>query len=459
MYKLFINGELVEGAKMSPVLNPATEEPLADCPRASKEQLDDAVAAAKAAFPAWAGLTLAERQDYLSKLADVIDAHTDELARLMTQEQGKVLAETTGEVMYSAMLLRYNADRDIPVQVIEDSDTRKVELYRKPLGVVATITPWNFPLVTPIIKAAPALLAGNTVVSKPAPTTPLTLLRFIELAKDVLPAGVFNVIVDENDLGAALVAHPDVAKISFTGSTETGKKVMASAAETVKRVTLELGGNDAAIVLDDSDPKVVAPGLFAKAFVNTGQVCVAIKRIYAPETIYDELCDELATLAKDAIVDDGLSQGTTMGPVQNKMQYEKLKGFLEDAHANGTIIAGGAVMDRPGYFIEPTVVRDISEGSRLVDEEQFGPIVPVIKYESLDDAVERANATSYGLGASVWTSNRARGVEVANKLVAGSVWVNKHDDAFTHIPFGGAKQSGVGVDGIEEYTQLTVINS
>ena len=459
MYRLLIGGRLVEGASTSPVLDPSTGKAFADCPRASRAQLDEAVGAAKAAFDGWSALPLSERQAYLAKVADVIDAHVDELARLMTREQGKILAETTGEVMYAAMLFRYNAERDIPVQTIEDSDTRRVELHRRALGVVATITPWNFPLVTPVIKAAPALLAGNTVVAKPAPTTPLTLLRFGELIADVLPAGVYNVVADDNDLGGALAAHPDVTKISFTGSTATGRKVMATAAEHIKRVTLELGGNDPAIVLDDADPKAVAPGLFAKAFVNTGQVCVAIKRVYAPAALYDELCDELARLATEAVVDDGLAQGATMGPVQNAAQYEKLRGFLDDAAANGTVIAGGNVMDRPGYFIEPTIVRDIAEGSMLVSEEQFGPILPVLSYDDLDDAVARANASPYGLGASIWTSDRARGAEVAKRITAGSVWVNKHDDAFTHIPFGGAKQSGVGVDGIEEYTQLVVINS
>jgi acyl-CoA reductase-like NAD-dependent aldehyde dehydrogenase len=258
--------------------------------------------------------------------------------------------------------------------------------------------------------------------------------------------------------------HPDIRKISFTGSTATGKKVMASAAATLKRITLELGGNDAAIVLDDVDPKKTAAGVFEGAFQNSGQVCLAIKRAYVHESVYDRFCEELVALAKEAIVDDGLKQGTKLGPLQNKMQYEeKVKGFLDDARAHGKVIAGGEAMDRPGYFIQPTIVRDIKEGSRLVDEEQFGPVLPVIKFTDQDDAIRRANATNYGLGASVWSSDSKRAYEVASKIEAGTVWINKHLDLGPHIPFGGAKQSGMGVEfaeeGLAEFTQLQIINA
>jgi acyl-CoA reductase-like NAD-dependent aldehyde dehydrogenase len=311
-------------------------------------------------------------------------------------------------------------------------------------------------------KLPPALLAGNTLVVKPAPTTPLASLKFAELVADILPKGVLNFIADVNDLGDALTHHPDVRKISFTGSTATGKKVMASAAETLKRITLELGGNDAGVVLDDAKPEAVAKGIFDGAFMNSGQVCLAIKRLYVHESIYDRMCNELAQLAEAAIVDDGLKQGTQLGPLQNKMQYEKVKGFLDDAREHGKIIAGGEVMDRPGYFIRPTIVRDIAEGSRLVDEEQFGPVLPVLKYSDTDEVIKRANNTTYGLGASVWSSNLERAHEVASRLEAGTVWINKHLDMAPHIPFGGAKNSGLGVEfaeeGLAEFTQLQVIN-
>jgi len=328
--------------------------------------------------------------------------------------------------------------------------------------VVGAIIPWNFPLLILGFKLPPALLAGNTLVVKPAPTTPLSTLRFAELVKDVLPAGVLNVIADANDLGDPMTKHPDIRKISFTGSTATGQKVMASAAQTLKRITLELGGNDAGIVLDDVDPKTVAPGIFDGAFQNSGQVCLAIKRLYVHESVYDEICDELVAIAKSTVVDDGSKQGTKLGPLQNKMQYEKVKAFLDDAHKNGKVIAGGAAMDRPGYFIAPTIVRDIAEGSKLVDEEQFGPVLPVIKYSDSDDVIRRANASSYGLGASVWSSDPKRAHEIATRIEAGTVWINKHLDMAPHIPFGGAKQSGIGTEfaeeGLAEFTQLQIIN-
>ncbi|MDE2562122.1 MAG: aldehyde dehydrogenase family protein [Sphingomonadales bacterium] len=461
-YKLLIGGKLVDGDAAMDVINPANEEVLATCPRGSEAQLDAAVDAAKDAFRSWRKVPMAERRAMIVKLADAIDARVDEFARLLTQEQGKPLAESTAEIAYTAAFLRYLASLDLESKLIEDNESRRVEMRRKPLGVVGCIIPWNFPVLIVAFKAPVALLAGNTIVIKPSPTTPLTTLRIGELCAEIFPAGVVNIVTDMNDLGARLTSHPDVAKISFTGSTETGKKVMASAASSIKRITLELGGNDAAIVLADADPKAVAPGIFGGATMNAGQVCLAIKRVYAHETIYDELCDELAKLADAAIVDDGLKQGAQIGPLQNRMQYEKVKGFLEDARANGTIIAGGTVEDRPGYFIRPTIVRDVTDGMKIVDEEQFGPILPVIKYSDAEDALVRANASPYGLGGSVWSPDRDKAYELACEMDSGTVWINKHLDFGPNIPFGGAKQSGIGVEfaeeGLYEFTQVQVIN-
>ncbi len=461
-YHLLIGGALVPGETTMPVINPATEEVLTDCPRASKDQLDAAVAAAKAAFPAWAATPITERRRLIGKMADIIETHANDLARILTSEQGKPLADATGEVLGMAGFFRYLASLDLPMRVLERSGDRQVEAYRRPLGVVGAIIPWNFPLLILGFKLPPALLAGNTLGDTRAPTTPLSTLRFAELVKDVLPAGVLNVIADANDLGDPMTKHPDIRKISFTGSTATRQKVMASAAQTLKRITLELGGNDAGIVLDDVDPKTVAPGIFDGAFQNSGQVCLAIKRLYVHESVYDEICDELVAIAKSTVVDDGSKQGTKLGPLQNKMQYEKVKAFLDDAHKNGKVIAGGAAMDRPGYFIAPTIVRDIAEGSKLVDEEQFGPVLPVIKYSDSDDVIRRANASSYGLGASVWSSDPKRAHEIATRIEAGTVWINKHLDMAPHIPFGGAKQSGIGSEfaeeGLAEFTQLQIIN-
>jgi acyl-CoA reductase-like NAD-dependent aldehyde dehydrogenase len=311
-------------------------------------------------------------------------------------------------------------------------------------------------------KVAPALLAGNTVVLKPAATTPLTTLKFGEICNKILPAGVVNVICDNNDLGGVLTSHPEVDKISFTGSTATGKKVMEAAARAVKRVTLELGGNDAAIVLDDADPVEVAGKVFQAAMMNAGQVCLAVKRAYVPAPLYDAFCDELARLANQAVVDEGTAQGAQIGPVQNKMQFEKLKGLLESAKAEGKIIAGGEAIDRDGYFIQPTIVRDVSEDARIVREEQFGPVLPVLSYDDIDDVIARANDTDYGLGGSVWGKDIDRAVSVAEKVQSGTVWVNQHLGLSPVIPFRGAKQSGIGgelgLEGLQEFTQAKIVN-
>ncbi|HEX4183849.1 MAG TPA: aldehyde dehydrogenase family protein [Caulobacteraceae bacterium] len=460
--KLLINGQLEDGELSMDVINPASGEAFTSCPRASKAQLDRAVAAAKAAFPAWSRTPIAERKQALTAIADVIQANANELARLLTQEQGKPIGDATGEVYGAAAFFRYFTMLDLPVKVIDDSEGRKVEAHRRPLGVIGAIVPWNFPLILMAFKVPAALLAGNTIVLKPAATTPLATLRLAELIKDLLPAGVLNVIADANDLGGELTAHPDVRKISFTGSTGTGSKVMAGAAAMLKRITLELGGNDAGIVLDDVDPKTAAPKIFQGAFQNSGQVCIAAKRIYVHESIYDAMCDELAALAEAAVVGDGLEQGTQLGPLQNKMQYDKVLELIEDARKTGNIIAGGVKPDRPGYFIRPTIVRDIADGARLVDEEQFGPVLPVIKYSDPEDALSRANASPYGLGGSIWSSDLDRAYALAERMDSGTVWINKHSELAPNIPFGGSKQSGLGVElgeeGLMEFTQLQVIN-
>jgi acyl-CoA reductase-like NAD-dependent aldehyde dehydrogenase len=461
-YKLLIGGKLVEGDATLEVVNPATEAVFATCARASKAQLDQAVAAAKAAFPAWSATSIDERRKLLLAIADVIQANLADLARLLTQEQGKPLQDATGEIFGAAAFFRYFASLDLPPRVVQDDASGRVEVRRKPLGVVAAIVPWNFPMILMAFKLPAALLAGNTVIVKPAPTTPLTTLKLGELIAGIAPPGVVNIIADANDLGAELTKHPDVRKVSFTGSTETGKKVMASAADALKRVSLELGGNDALIVLDDVDPKAAAPKVYAAAMQNAGQVCIAAKRIYVHESIYDAMCDELAKLAKEAVVGDGLEQGTQMGPLQNKQQFEKVLQFIESAKKDGQIIAGGGRKGDKGYFIEPTIVRDIADGTKLVDEEQFGPVMPVIKYADAADAVARANASIYGLGGSIWAKDTEKAWSLAERMESGTVWVNKHADIQPHLPFGGAKFSGVGSElgeeGLKEFTQVQVLN-
>jgi acyl-CoA reductase-like NAD-dependent aldehyde dehydrogenase len=461
-FKLLINGKLVKGAGTLDVINPATGRTLTAAPRGDRNQLEEAVAAAKAAFPEWSTAPLRVRARLLVKLAEALEAEQSAFARLLTEEQGKPLPEALFEMVHSIASLRYFATLNLPPKVLKEDATQKVVRQHKPLGVVAAITPWNFPLLLLVIKVAPALLAGNTVVAKPAPTTPLTTLKFGELCARTLPPGVVNIIVDQNDLGTALTGHADVAKVAFTGSTATGKKVMENVAGTLKRLTLELGGNDAAIVLEDVDPKEVAPKIYAGAMFNAGQACIAIKRLYVHDSIYDAVCDELGKLARETVVGDGLEQGTQMGPIQNKAQFEKVKGFLQDARQNGTIVAGGGVLERPGYFVQPTIVRDIPDNARLVREEQFGPVLPVLRYSDIDEVIARANDTDFGLGGSVWSSDRDRAFEVAARINSGTVWVNKHLDVGLDTPFAGAKQSGIGAEmgqeGLEEFTQATIIN-
>jgi len=461
-FRLLINGRLVPGVSTFDVTNPATEQVVAACPRADARLLEQAVAAAKAAFPTWSARSIGERRRLLIELADALAARAGEFARLLTQEQGKPLVYATGEVDSAVGMLRTFASMDLPVKVLKETERSRIIEHRTPLGVVAAITPWNFPVAILINKVAPALLAGNTVVAKPAPTTPLTSLLFGELCARILPEGVVNVIADLNDLGSALTSHPDVAKVTFTGSTATGKKVLASVSDTLKRSTLELGGNDAAIVLDDADVAKVAPQIFFWSMFNSGQVCLAIKRVYAHDSIYDELCTQLAQLAEAAIVGDGQDPETQLGPLQNRRQFEKVQGFIEDARRDGKIVAGGKIGEGPGYFIRPTIVRDIADDARLVREEQFGPVLPILRYTDVQDAIARANDTEYGLGGSVWSSDPQRAYEVARQIDSGTVWVNTHLDCPPDVPFGGAKQSGIGAEmgqqGLEEFTQCRIVN-
>jgi acyl-CoA reductase-like NAD-dependent aldehyde dehydrogenase len=365
-------------------------------------------------------------------------------------------------VLGAAIWFRYFADLELPREVIQDDDAAFAEVIRRPLGVVAAITPWNFPLILASWKIAPALLAGNTMVLKPSPYTPLTTLRLGELLRDVLPAGVFNVVSGGDELGAWMTSHPVPRKISFTGSVATGKLVASSAAPDLKRVTLELGGSDPAIVLDDVEPSDIADKLFWGAFSNNGQICSAIKRVYVPEARYAEYVDALAECARGVVVGDGMEEGTQLGPINNKPQFDRVTELVGDALAGGArAVTGGKPMDRPGYFFEPTILADISDGARIVDEEQFGPALPIIGYRDLADAVERANATHFGLSGSVWTSDPDRGAEVAGQLECGTAWVNAHLALAPHQPFGGAKWSGIGVEngpwGLLGFTELQVL--
>jgi acyl-CoA reductase-like NAD-dependent aldehyde dehydrogenase len=461
-FVMTIAGDSVPTGETFGVRNPATGEVFAQAPECSREQLDAAFDAAHKAGRDWKSDEAARRATLL-KVADVLLASTAELAPVLTAEQGKPLGDAGIEVFAAAIWCQYFANLETPPQVIQDDAEAHVEVVRRPLGVVAAITPWNFPLTLAFWKIAPALLAGNTMVLKPSPYTPLSTLKVAELLRDVLPPGVLNVVSGGDDLGAWMTSHPVPRKISFTGSIETGKKVAMSAAPDLKRVTLELGGNDPAIVLDDADPATVAKAIFAGAFNNNGQVCSAIKRVYVPEALYDDVVDALAVHANAIKVGDGTDPESKLGPINNAPQFERVKELVADAISQGArAVTGGHAMDRPGYFFEPTILAGLSDGTRIVDEEQFGPALPVISYRDLGDAVDRANATHFGLSGSVWSADPERAAKVAAELECGTAWINTHLALSPQQPFGGFKWSGVGVEngpwGLAEFTEFQAVH-
>lgn len=460
--KLLINGEMVNGASEFEVIDPSTGKPIASVAKASMAQADSAIAAALASQPAWASTSMSHRRERLNAYADAIKNNAVTLTEILVKEQGKPYIEAADEVTYTEHFVRYFAGLELKDDVIEESAVRSISVTHRPLGVVLGITPWNFPMLIPAFKLAPAVLLGNTFILKPAPSTPLSSLMLAKLANDIFPAGVVNVLTDQNDLGPYLTSHPDIAKITFTGSTGTGKKIMESAASTLKRLTLELGGNDAAIVLGDIDVEATAAKIYNAAFYNAGQACLAIKRIYAEEGVYDKLSDALAALAQKAKVGPGTQAETQMGPIQNRMQFERAKRFLAIANKDGKVIAGGITSDGPGYFVNPTVVRDIADQSELVAQEQFCPILPIVKIASAKEGLARANNSAFGLGGSVWSSDIEKAKQVARQMHSGTVWVNQHLHFGPHIPLSGAKQSGIGVEwserGLAEFGQLSVLN-
>ena len=460
--KLLINGELVDGAGSLEVINPATGQPFASCARAGRKQLEYAATAAQAALPDWSAMSFAARGEKLQALAEQVQTRAGEFSRLLTREQGKPLADAEGEIAGTVAALRVFGGMEIVEQVLKETRAERITRHRSPLGIIAAIAPWNVPLLLMIMKAAPALMTGNAVICKPAPTTPLTTLLFGEIAAEILPPGTLSVITDQNDLGALLASHPLISKVSFTGSTATGKKVMENAAATLKRLVLELGGNDAAIVLDDADPGEAAAGVFQAATFNAGQICYAAKRAYVPEIMYDDFCERLAELARATVVGDGLQAGTRMGPVQNRQQFEKVREYSRIGRTDGQVLTGGNELPGRGYFITPAIVRDIPDNSRLVREEQFGPVLPVLPYRKPDELIARVNDSDYGLGATIWTSDPERAYALGLKVDAGIVWVNKHLDVQFDIPSSGFKQSGLGVEngqeGLESYTQAKIIN-
>ena len=455
-YSMTINGEGVRTASHLEVVNPASGRVFAEAPDCEADQLDLAVNAAQAAFKTWRARPISERQSLVSKAGDLLVSHADDLARVFTREQGRPVDGARLEIVSAGEWMKSVAKMTPPVHVFEDSATQFIETRYVPLGVVCAIAPWNFPVNLAMWKVAPALVAGNTMVLKPSPFTPLCTLKIGELFRDIFPPGVFNVISGGDDLGPRMTSHPGFAKISFTGSTATGKRVMQSAAADLKRVTLELGGNDAAIVLSDVDLDEVAHKIFFGAFFNSAQICVATKRLYVHEDVYDGLRDRLAAIARATKVGDGAEQGTVLGPIQNKRQYDRVIDLLEDARSTRlTLIQGAPIPDNGGYFVPVTIVDNPPEASRVVQEEAFGPILPMLKFSDIDDVIERANTSEYGLAGAVWSSDTSKAMDIARRMETGTIWINQNLNLRPDTPFAGHKHSGSGVEngmeGLLEY--------
>ncbi len=464
-FHLTIDGRpAVTGASFN-VLNPADETVVAACPQGDIQLVDAAVGAARRAFKKWSAVPDAERLAKLNAIADLIEKNHKELAELVTREQGKTQSGPGAnlELGGAAAWTRVTATLSLPDQVIQDDKSGKVVAHRKPVGVVASITPWNWPLLIAVWHVMPAIRVGCTVVIKPSPFTPLSTLRLVELMNEVLPPGVINVVTGGPEVGTHLASHPEVDKVVFTGSVATGKKVLGSGAQTLKRMTLELGGNDAGIVLPGTHIDPLLEKLFWGCFINAGQTCAALKRLYVHEEQYEEVVRKLAEYCAGIPVGNGLDPKNLIGPVANKMQLDKVVDYVEDARAHGArIVLGGKKPAGPGYFYPLTVIADATDDMRVVKEEQFGPVIPVVKYKSVDDAIARANSLEVGLGGSVWGDDPHQAAQLATRLECGTAWVNQHGALHPLAPFGGVKCSGIGVefnvDGLKEYTTVQVLN-
>jgi acyl-CoA reductase-like NAD-dependent aldehyde dehydrogenase len=463
-YSLFIGGKPVVTEKSFNVLNPADESIVAACPEASPAQVDAAVAAARKAQPAWAALPEAERVAKLHAIADLIKANGKELSELLTREQGKTQSGLGAnlEVGGAEAWTRVTASLSLPVETIED-DKSKILVLRKPVGVVASITPWNWPLMIAVWHIMPALRAGCTVINKPASFTPLATLRLIELMNQVLPPGVMNSLAGGGGIGAQLAAHPDVNKVVFTGSIPTGQKIMSGAVATLKRLTLELGGNDAGIVLPGTKIDPLLEKLFWGCFINAGQTCSCLKRLYVHADQYEEVVSKFADFVAKIPVGNGLDPKNLIGPVSNKPQLNLVSELVDEARARGArIVTGGVRPKGPGYFYPLTVIADVTDDMGIVKDEQFGPAIPIIKYHTIEEALQRANALDVGLGGSVWGNDPEEAARYAQQLECGTAWVNQHAVLHPMAPMGGVKMSGIGlefnVDGLREYTTVQVLS-
>jgi acyl-CoA reductase-like NAD-dependent aldehyde dehydrogenase len=464
-YVLTIGGKATPAPRTFEVLNPADETVVASCPEGTPELVDLAVASAREAFPKWAATPDAERAAKLLAIADLIERHHAELARLVTQEQGKPQSGPGAnlEVGGAAAWTRATASLSIPDEVLQDDAGGRIVIRRKPVGVIGSITPWNWPLLIATWHVMPALRAGCTVVIKPSPFTPLTTLRLVQLANEVLPPGVLNVVTGGAEIGNHIALHPRIDKVVFTGSIATGRKVMEGAARTLKRLTLELGGNDAGVILPGTNIDPLLEKLFWGCFINSGQTCAALKRLYVHASQYEEVVSKFAHFVQQIPVGNGLDEKSLVGPLSNRLQLEKVAALVEDARAKGARIVTGGVRPRaPGFFYPLTVIAGATDEMRVVKEEQFGPVIPILKYDSVEEALARANALEVGLGGSIWGDDTEAASRLASRLECGTAWVNQHGGLHPLAPFGGVKCSGIGVqfnvDGLKEYTTIQVVN-
>lgn len=445
--QMVIAGRKLGAGDWFDVINPATEQVIGRAPDGNADHVEQAAAAASAAAADWGRMPDEDRKALLHKAADAVAAHAEELARTLTLEQGKPLNGLGSRFELGAVdaWARVTTDLDLPVEVLKDDAEGRIERHRKPIGVVGSITPWNWPLMILCWHVFPALRAGNTVVARPSTNTPLAALRMIELMAAELPPGVLNSVSGRSGQARRLTGHPAIGKLIFTGSTQTGQQVMASAGQSLQRLTLELGGNDAGIVLPDSDPAEIAEKLFWGAFINGGQTCAALKRLYVHDQIYDPICEALAELAGSVVMGDGLDEATAIGPLQNAEQRDIVEAMLSEARATGArVLTGGLRPNRPGFFLAPTILADATKGMRIVDEEQFGPALPIIRFSDLDQVIAEANDNPNGLGGSVWTRDRDLARSIAQRMECGTVWWNQHGAVHPIAPFGGVKTSGIG---------------
>ncbi|CAH0056304.1 unnamed protein product [Clonostachys solani] len=450
-YQNVINNELTSTSATRHAICPSNEEPLWEVPVSTKEDLDRAVNFAKAAYSTWGKLSIDERAQYLNKFADAIEANKSQIIELLGKELGKPPQAAGFEFDLTMGLARETPKMRLNEEKPIDDEDRTAIVRYVPLGVVAGIIPWNFPLAIGVGKLFPALLAGNAFIWKPSPFSPYSALKIAELGARILPPGVLQALSGDESLGPHFTAHPDIAKIGFTGSVETGKRIMAACASTLKRVTLELGGNDAAIVCDDVDIDVVVPKIAFLTFVHVGQICMNVKRIYVHENIYDKFLAALVEATKKFPKGDHTEPRAFFGPIQNRMQYEKLQNFYSHIEKDNWKAALGGVPESnngesKGFYIPATIIDNPPEDSRIVTEEPFGPIAPVLKWKDEDDVIARANATRFGLGGSVWSKDVERARRMAEQLEAGSIWVNTAFELAPNVPFGGHKESGLGME-------------